>query len=113
MQEMTIDEMIECLEKLYDDLKEKGYLYHSMSKVRLCIERLNKLKWKLITDAQRSSTVDGDLLLGNGQCQRVGVGNNHGGDWEIPFTASDFELTHGWTPTHYMPLNALPPVPKE
>ena len=73
-----------------------------------------KLEWLPITEAQRSPTVDDYLLLGNNEHQTLGVGRNHSSEWECGNgNLYDFEIVHGWTPTHYMPLDALPPVPKE
>jgi hypothetical protein len=72
---------------------------------------MSKLEWLLITEEQRSPRVDDDVLLTDGK--RVGVGNNHSGTWEVRPCLADFEDIYQFTPTHYMPLNVLPPMPKE
>lgn len=112
MHEMTLDEMIACVEGDAKYWEECTPHVPENAEEMQCIARfLKRLKWLPITDEQRSPTVDDDLFLTDGR--RFGVGNNHSGEWEIAPKAYDFEIVHGWTPTHYMPLDALPPVPKE
>jgi len=115
MHEMTLDEMIALLEKEGDYYGSEHPDTPLFARQFYCIARyLKRLKWLLITEAQRSPTVDDYLLLGNNEHQTLGVGRNHSGEWECGNgNLYDFEIVHGWTPTHYMPLDVLPPVPKE
>jgi hypothetical protein len=114
MHEMTLDEMIKCLEGDAEYWGSCAPDRPEYARQMYCIARyLKRLKWLPITEEQRSPTVDGDLLLCGVKSGRVGVGNNHGGAWEIPFLANEFTDVTGWEPTHYMELGFLPPVPKE
>jgi hypothetical protein len=116
MHEMTLDEMLKHLIQLYQQSKMTTIIFGGVGKeqtlaLQQAIRLLNRIKWLPITEEQRSPTVDDDLLLTNGQ--RFGVGNNHSGTWEIRPHAEEFEDIYQFTPTHYMPLDALPPLPME